>query len=309
MPHPIPILTVLVSCALTAMIAHTSIAEEKASRPVITIDGKFDDWKSLPTYTDPADDQIDTDGKTPDYKPIPRKNRDHDILEYKVTHDAENLYFYVKAYGKIGNTQKGELGDKDKKTRPGRYYITLAIDVDQNDETGYWLHEGGTYPTSGGYDVNAEIEWFNGEFNTGMYMNKCCLNPEELQQTFMSLTKGKYEKGNDGPYPAGYHMIKPGHYEDYAEWVYHKNDTITIVRDRGPVVHGVLIGKRSPDWHELEMKIPYVGFLKDQHGDPAVQLGDTLDIAVSLQGSGELAEDLEWSGDGAEPINGYILEP
>lgn len=284
-------------------------AAEKSSRPTITIDGKFDDWKSLPAYTDPADDQIDTDGRTPDYKAKHRENRDHDILEFKVNHDSENLYIYVKSFGKIGNTQKAVPGSKDKKDRAGRYYITVAIDVDQNDKTGYWLHEGGTYPTSGGYDMNAEIEWYDGAFNTGMYMNKCCLNKADLKDSYSTLSHGKYKEGADGPYLAGYHTIKPGQYDNYAEWVYHKNGTITFVRDRGPVVHGVLTGKRSPDWHQLEMKIPYIGFLKDQHGDPVVQLGDTLDIEISLQGSGELASDGAWAGDGAEPLNGYKLEP
>jgi hypothetical protein len=285
----------------------TVLREQKEvapSRPVIVIDGEFDDWKSLPLYTDPENDQIDTDGNTPDYKGIPRKNRDIDILEFRVTHDAENLLIYLRTAGKIGNTQKEGEGKK-----AGRYYVTLAIDVDQDDKTGYWLHEGGTYPTSPGYDVNAEIEWYNGAFNTGMYMNKCCLNPAELKQSFLDLSQGNYKEGEDGPYPAGFHTIKPGHYADYAEWVYHENGTITFVRDKGPVVYGVLTGKRSPDWRQLEMKIPFVGFLKDQHGDPVVQLGDVLDISFNLQASGELAADKEWAGDAAEPIEGYRLEP
>ena len=49
--------------------------------------------------------------------------------------------------------------------------MIVTIDIDDNEETGYWLHEGGYYPTSRGYDVNGEIEWFNGKVNCGAYLN------------------------------------------------------------------------------------------------------------------------------------------
>ncbi|MAT14556.1 MAG: hypothetical protein CMJ46_04720 [Planctomyces sp.] len=271
------------------------------------MDGKFDDWKNIKGYTDPKNDPIDTDGRVPDYVGTRRKHIDVDVLEYKVAQDAENLYIYVRSQGEIGRTKTGpEKGDK--KTRAGRFYITVAIDVDQNDETGYSLYEGGTFPNSGGYDMNVEIEWYNGEFNTGMYMNKCCVNEEELLKNFKSLSQGQYEEGNDGPYPAGYHTIKKGVYDYYPQWVYHEDGTLTFVVDRGPIVHGVLTGELSEDGHELEMKVPYIGFLKDQHGDAIAEPGKVFDICVSLQASGELAGDGEWAGDGTIPIEGYELE-
>ncbi|QDU80167.1 hypothetical protein Pla110_18910 [Polystyrenella longa] len=278
-----------------------------AERSTIVMDGRFDDWKNIKGYTDPANDPIDTDGDKRNYKGTRLKHVDVDVLEYKVAHDADNLYIYVKSQGVIGRTKKGpEKGDK--KERAGRYYITVAIDVDQNNRTGYWLHEGGTYPTSGGYDMNVEIEWYNGEFNTGMYMNKCCEDKEELKQNFLSLSRGKYEEGNDGPYPAGYHTIKKGKYEFYPEWVYHEDGTLTFVVDRGPIVHGILTGNLSDDGHELEMKVPYIGFLKNQHGEPIAAPGKIFDIGISLQASGELAGDGEWAGDGTLPIEGYKLD-
>jgi len=39
------------------------------------------------------------------------------------------------------------------------------------DSTGYWIHGGGYYPTSNGYDVNGELEWYNGTFNLGKNLN------------------------------------------------------------------------------------------------------------------------------------------
>ena len=308
------VLLLLVTGVLTDFSVSTRAEDPKrdgqprltASGASIAIDGQFDDWESVPGHKDAADDQNDTDGRTPDYKPIPRKNPDVDILEYRLTHNDENLFAYVRARGQIGRTQKG---DEKQQKKAGRYYITLAIDVDQNDETGYKLWQGGTHPSSDGYDVNAEIEWFDGAFNTGMYMNKCCQNDKELAQAFLDQSQNRYKEGKDGPYPAGFMRIGPGIYKFYSQWVYHDDGTITFVRDRGPVVHGILVGATSKDGHELEMRMPLRGFLVDQNGDPVIGVGKPIDVSFSLISSGELAPDKEWSSDAAEPINAYELTP
>src|SRR5262249_52107289 len=109
----------------------------------ITIDGKFDDWKVVPGWKDPAHNEHDTDHKKKDDKPKPVEHADVDILEYKFTHDADNLYAYFKARGVIGRTQTAGPGKP-----AGRYYAIVTIDVDDDEKTGYWLHEGGFYPTS-----------------------------------------------------------------------------------------------------------------------------------------------------------------
>ncbi|MCA9230958.1 MAG: hypothetical protein KDA57_09920, partial [Planctomycetales bacterium] len=130
----------------------------------ISIDGAFSDWDSVPAYFD-ADgglgvmhtgtlipDIHDTDhsalGDIPSYVDHP----DVDILEFKFTHDASNLYAYFKADGVIGNTQTAAQG------KAGRYYVIVTIDVDNDNSTGYYLHEGGYFPTSGTdrYDMNME---------------------------------------------------------------------------------------------------------------------------------------------------------
>src|SRR5258708_3760731 len=120
----------------------------RADQPrVIKIDGKFDDWAGIKSYTDPANNTHDTDHKDKDDKPGLVDNPDADLLEYKFTHDKDNLYAYFRARGVIGRTQiegPGKLA--------GRYYAILAIDVDNDPKTGYWRHEGGFYPTSHGYD-------------------------------------------------------------------------------------------------------------------------------------------------------------
>ena len=117
-----------------------------SSGPVpIRIDGRFDDWAAIKSYTDPAGDTHDTDHKQRDDRPAHVEHPDVDLLEYKVAHDGEHLYFYFRSRGVIGRTQRAAPGRE-----AGRYYVVVTIDVDRNDETGYWIHEGGYYPTSPG---------------------------------------------------------------------------------------------------------------------------------------------------------------
>ncbi len=285
----------------------------------IDIDGDFTDWNQVAgaSGTDPVDDQHDTDHDQLNDIPAYVEHPDVDLLEYRVSHDAENLYFYFKSTGIIGNTQ-AESGD----ARAGRFYVIVTIDVDQNDTTGYPLHEGGYYPTTPGYDANAELEFFNGEFNTGHYINHGALNQEQLDQAFLDQTLGAYVAGNDGPYSPGFVEILPGNYDFYTQWVYQENnpttdsdDQIVFVRDKGPIVEGIVSYALSADGHELEMKAPLKGFLIDQFGNPIIGLGSTLDLSFSLEASGELANvsaqnpNGEWASDTADPIYGYYVAP
>lgn len=294
----------------------------RAEKPIpIKIDAQFNDWADVPSYTDPEDDTHDCDGETVDYKFKHVKHPDVDLLEFKFTHDDEAIYAYFRAKGAIGRTIGP--GRKQRTTRRnvrrgrrsnsgnalGRYYAILTIDLDENDETGYPVHEGGYYPTTPGYDVNAEVEWYGGAFNTGHYLNHGCLNEAEKTRAFREQSSGKYRKGNDGPYPAGFLRILPGTYDFYTQWVYHKNDTITFVRDKGPVVHGIVTGALSEDRHQCEVRFPMIGFLKDKDGKPNMAIGQKIDISFSLEASGELAPGKDWASDTADPINGYVLEP
>jgi len=307
---------------LTAGVFYSGVASTNAAPPSkIEIDGRFGDWQDLPSYTDPEGDPHETDGETKDYKPKKVNNPDADLVEFKFTHDAENLYAYFKVAGKFGRTMRGPIDGKpirgrrgrrlpnNRKFRAGRFYAILTIDVDNNDETGYWLHEGGYYPTTRGYDVNCEVEWYNGEFNAAPYLNHCCLDEKELQEAFLEQSSGKYKKGKDGPYPAGFMRLKPGTYKHYTQWVYHKDGTITFVLDKGPIVQGIVTGAISRDERQAEICFPMIGFLVDENGKPIVELGRTLDISFSVESSGELTPDGEWASDTADPIEGYVLEP
>lgn len=277
----------------------------RAEKPrTIIIDGKFDDWAGVKSYTDPANNVHDTDHKDKNDQPGLVEHEDIDLIEYKFAHDKDNLYAYFRSRGVIGRTQLEGPGKK-----AGRYYAIITADVDNDVKTGYWLHEGGFYPTSGGYDVNAEIEWYNGKFNTGHYINHECVNEAELDQAFLDQSSGKYKKGERGPYPAGFMRMGPGTYKYYTEWSYHPDNTITFVRDAGPRTPGIVEGALSPDGHELEMRVPIKGFLKDKQGNPIIKPGATINISFSLEASGELAKGKKWGSNTGEPIKGYVLEP
>jgi hypothetical protein len=290
------------ACLIGALLA---VAPARAEPPrAIQIDGDFADWAPVPVNTDPAHNEHDTAHKGRLSTPYHVEHADVDLLEYKLAHDAENLYAYFKARGVIGRTQKARPGKLS-----GRYYAIVAIDLDRNENTGYWLDEGGFYPSSGGYDVNAEIEWYDGRMNTGHYINHACCSQAELDQAYLDQSAGQYRKGKRGPYPPGFVRLGPGTYRFYTEWVYFKTGTLTFVRDKAPQTLGIITGALSVDGHELEMKIPFKGLLVDAAGKPLIELGRSIHVSMSLEASGELAAGGQWASNTGAPIRNYLLEP
>ena len=269
----------------------------------ISIDGDFNDWKDVPVaVTDPADDVHDTDGNYPDGgQPSYVAYSDVDILEVKFTNDSKNLYGYIRATGQIGRTASDTLGQ----TRKGRYYFIFTIDVDDNDTTGYRLKEGGYYPDSRGYDVNMEVEFYDGAYNTGHYINHEFLTAQQLNE------QGPVDLAN------GVIDLAPGTYDYYTQWVTFEDSSYVMVEDRGPVYYGIITIAVSPDGHEAEIKAPMWGFLKTPEGVPIIDFGYTIDVSASLEGSGELSEQLNdptgshtaWGSDTAEPFKYTVIDP
>jgi hypothetical protein len=292
-----------VACIASLMALAASAWAEPVSK--IIIDGSFTDWQYVPVYTDPVDDQHDTDhelpGDTPDYV----DHEDVDLIEFKFTNDEENLYAYFKSRGIIGRTQSSGVGTA------GRYYVIVTIDVDNDDTTGYPLHEGGYYPTTPGYDMNMEVEYFDAAFNTGHYLNHGCLDATEFAQAEVDQSNGVVD-------------VRPGTYEWYTQWVWWDEpqgnpgeielppgggSTIIWVADKGPVYQGIITIALSVDGHEAEMKAPFRGFMMDKNSptDPIMELGKIIDLSFSLEASGELAVGGQWASDTANPIEGYYL--
>lgn len=277
----------------------------------ITVDGVFDDWAGVPSYFDPADDQHDTNHNQPGDTPADINHPDVDLLEFRFAHDESNLYAYFRATGQIGATQDSADGNG----RAGRYYVIVTIDVDNDDSTGYWLHEGGYYPSTDGYDMNMEIEYYDGKFNTGHYLLHAAQSAADLPAMEEQQKQGIAEP-------------RPGNYDDYTQWVMFDDSSsgdhdlsdgtsITFVEDEGPVHQGIVEAAISPDGHELEMIAPFTGFMSypgvnpGERGDPIIELGRTIDISFSLEASGELTtgphDNGEWASDTGDPIVGYVL--
>lgn len=291
-----------------AALAVLAFAPAAPTAPIhqITIDGNMNDWAELPSYTDPVDDQHDTNHSQEFDTPAYVNHPDMDLVEFKITHDGENLYAWFRSRGQIAATKY----DPDP-NRGGRSYTIVTIDVDQDDETGYPLHEGGYYPTTRGYDLNMEVEHYDGTFNTGHYLLHGCLDDASYAASEAEQSQGLVS-------------IVPGNYDCYTQWVWYDDppgfpneiilptgEAIYWVVDKGPVYPDSIVEFAiSADGHSAEMKSPFRGFMRNsQDGTPVIALGKVLDLSFSLEGSPELAPNAggEWASDTADPINKYVV--
>ncbi len=287
-----------------------SLAEHTHS---ITIDGNFSDWAGVPSHYDPAGgltvlhhgipDTHDTDHSSSNDIPAYVNHPDIDLREFKFTHDSSNVYAYFRSTGVIGRTISNA-------SKHGRYYVIVTIDVDNNLTTGYPLHEGGYFPTSTGYDMNMEVEFYDGAFNTGHYLNHGATNQAQLNLAIKDQTNGIVR-------------VLPGTYDYYSQWVWFDSPntgayrlpspdnfaSITFVADRGPVYQGIIRIALSPDGHQAEMVAPFRGFMRDLAGQPIIALGKTIGISFSLEASPELAPppSNSWASDTGDPILNYYL--
>lgn len=305
------------------MIIALGLAVRASAAPTnsITIDGNFSDWAAVPSHYDPAGgpgvlhhgipDTHDTDHSAPGEVPAYVSHPDIDLIEYKFTHDASNLYAYFRATGLIGHTITNA-------TKHGRYYVIVTLDVDNNTNTGYALHEGGYYPTSHGYDMNMEVEYYDGHYNKGNYLNHGATNQAQLNAAFLDQMNGIVR-------------VLPGSYDYYPEWVWFDSPSgpnsgtnnlpppddyasIRFVKDKGPSYQGIIRIALSPDGHQAEMVAPFRGFMRDAtqphtSARPIITLGKTLNLSFSLEASGELAPGNNWASDTGDPIVGYYLSP
>ena len=109
-----------------------NIRRFKGARPIppveskpITIDGKFDDWRGVaPEFRDTIGDPVHRDhrgwGKGSRYVNQTGRN---DLVEAKVSLDAENAFFYLRAADRLADGPAG---------------VILFLDVDRDARTG-WL--------------------------------------------------------------------------------------------------------------------------------------------------------------------------
>lgn len=269
----------------------------------ITIDGNFDDWSNIPiAVTDSANNVHDTDGYNEGGQPSEWiEYSDVDLLEVKFANDDSTLYGYMKATGIIGRTSADSLGH----TKNGRYYFIFTIDVDDNDTTGYPLREGGYWPDSKGYDMNMEVEFYQGAYNTGHYLNH------------EYISKADFNANWENDLAQGIVRLSRGTYDWYSQWVMFPDSTYVVVEDKGDVYQGIIEIAISEDGHEAEMSAPFWGFLKTPEGDNIINVNRNIIVSASLEASGELSEEAEklgytpgsksvWGSNTAEPFSYYV---
>lgn len=284
---------------LLLLIAQTMIY----SQDKIVIDGNFNDWIDIPVAVkDSADNVHDTDGYPEGGQPSKFIDySDVDLLEVKFANDDSTLYGYMKATGIIGRTSADSLGD----AKNGRYYFIFTIDVDENDTTGYPLREGGYWPDSKGYDMNMEVEFYQGAFNTGHYLNH------------EYISEADYEANWENDLAQGIVRLAPGTYDWYSQWVMFADSSYVPVEDRGPVYQGIITIAVSEDGHEAEMAAPFWGFLKTPEGENIIDVNRHIIVSASLEASGELSEEAiklgytpgsksVWGSNTAEPFRYYV---
>lgn len=156
--------------------------------------------------------------------------------------------------------------------------------------------------------MNMEVEFYDGAFNTGHYLNHGALNQTQLDAAVEDQKNGIVN-------------VLPGTYDYYSQWVWFDDPSsgdyqlpapdddasITFVSDKGPVYQGILEIALSADGHEAEMVAPFRGFMRDDAGNPIIALGKTIDISFSLEASSELSPGGSWASDTGDPIVGYYL--
>ncbi|NOX64203.1 MAG: T9SS type A sorting domain-containing protein [Chlorobi bacterium] len=273
------------------------------SQDKIVIDGNFEDWIDIPiAVKDSADNVHDTDGYPEGGQPSKFIDySDVDLLEVKFANDDSTLYGYMKATGIIGRTSADSLGD----AKNGRYYFIFTIDVDENDTTGYPLREGGYWPDSKGYDMNMEVEFYQGAFNTGHYLNH------------EYISEADYNANWENDLAQGIVRLAPGTYDWYSQWVMFADSTYVPVSDRGPVYQGIITIAVSEDGHEAEMAAPFWGFLKTPEGENIIDVNRHIIVSASLEASGELSEEAiklgytpgsksVWGSNTAEPFRYFV---
>ncbi|CAF3831479.1 unnamed protein product [Rotaria sp. Silwood1] len=310
----------------------------------IIIDGNFDDWLDVRSYTDPRDningtvyqespwfpslkipDCHDTDSKKQTDIPKHIYNPNVNIVEFKIAHDDSSLYVYYRVVddGVIGKTSAG-LGPFNRsdpsKPSAGRFYIKTIINLDMNDTTGIWLNEDGFYPTAPGFDGRFRIEFYNGTYNQGSYADHGTNNSNE---TSYVIEENKQNKFLIRPAAQAYSSVyiywrqKPtqdeikrcldGPYELPAPY---DNHYVCFSKDCAPgPFNGIVTYARSAKGKELQMRAPFLGFLLNKDtGLPTLQLGMTVNISLSLETTPEYSIPQEWVSDTTATIQYTLSE-
>lgn len=259
--------------------ASKSADEQSAS---VAVDGNFEDWRNVPGVDDPRGDVV----PYLDYVP------DVDLLEFKIAHDDEHVFFYARVAGKVGRTHQND----------GRSYFYAYMDVDRNPGTGFLPSRDDDcyFGVEIGDDCEVQFEFVNNAFRKTFY-GFCGLGGDShvLKQ---QVTLGKSQYGR---------LDERGHEREHykAEYTY-RNGVAEITEDLKLGTSDTITLAVSPDGSEVEVVSAYSGFLKDPSGKPTVSAGQTIDIAAGMESDSKAYfGKTRWGADSTPPIRGYRLTP
>jgi len=132
--------------------------------------------------------------------------------------------------------------------------------------------------------MNMEVEFYNGTYNTGHYLNH------------EYISESNFNANWENDLAQGVVRLAPGTYDYYSQWVMFSDSSYVVVEDKGPVHQGIIEIAISEDGHEAEMKAPFWGFLKTPDGENIIDVNRNIIVSASLEASGELSEKAVNSG-------------
>jgi hypothetical protein len=261
------------------LVLKREVPSHSPAKPAVQIDGRFDEWRSLPGTADPP-------GDIPGYLDY---NPDTDLVQFKVASDDEHLYFYTRVVGRHGNTAPGR----------DRYYYYVYIDADRDPTTGYLptRDDDCYYGVALGDDCEAQFEFVGGRF----------------VKTFFGFTGGSTERdvlaGQVALAPSWYSKrdaqgrIRDGYKVEYVR----QGDEIKITEDFTEGTSDDIVIAISADGSECEMRAALSGFLRDKSGKPIIAAGQRIDLAVGVEASGQTHGNRRWGADSTAVIRGYLV--
>jgi hypothetical protein len=249
---------------------------------VILIDGDMADWETVPSHSDPGNDNS---------KP------GTDVIEFKVTHDDSALYYYTRHSGPIVSEDAGTGGQ-------GRYYYLVFIDLDNNPSTGFnpTTTDFDCYsPVSLGCDLELEFErdWDDGSAAYVVQHFYGYGGPGTLAQNQLDLK------------PGGILRFGPADYDNKAQYKFLGEiipDDMVFTDDirRAGYTPGedvYMTQAFSADMTQSEIRVGFHAALKDQQGNSHLAIGKTISLGFACESS-------PWTdcGDGIKSVSDYTLE-
>ena len=248
-----------------------------AKSPDVDIDGRFDEWRSLPSVADARGDIVS----------YLQYNPDADLLEFKLNSDDEYLYFYTRVAGQHGRTAKGR----------DRYYFYVYIDVDRNSLTGYspTRDDDCYYGVTLGDDCEAQFEFVGGRFVKTFYGFTGLGAEKDVLTGSLALGPSWYSRHDEQG------KLRDAYKVEYIR----RSGEISITEDFTEGTSDDIVIALSPDGSECEMRVALSGFLRDKQGNPLIAPGQSIDLAAGVEASGQAAGNTAWGADSTAVVYGY----